>query len=329
MSDSKSPQSDSEGTTGASTAQQKARAMREETERKQRTRNMAIAGAVVLAGLALVVGGFALVRSFQADQQKVVYPQNVTESGSFTVGNETAPVTADVYVDYMCGACSQFEQIFDPVFEPLIEDGTLKVEYHPLGNMDGASRGTKYSSRSANATYCIADVEPDKTKPYFAALFEQQPRTQTTGLSNDQLLQIATDVGVTADIDSCVKDQTYFGYVAEQREQNNIYATPTLKLNGRQVGETKYDENNQRVPNDYGVALTPDAVTAEIKRLAGDAGVESTEPGAEEQTPDGAASSEDDGGTATDGAGTDGADGTDVATDEATEGADATETVTP
>lgn len=269
MSDSKSPQDEGAGTKGASAAQQKARAMREAAERKRRTRNMAIAGATVLAVLALFIGGFALFRSYQTDQTKVVFPGNVTDNGGFTVGDASAPVTADVYVDYMCAGCAQFETVFDPVFEPLIEDGSLKVQYHPMGNLDSSSRGTKYSSRSANATYCIADSQPEKAKPFFVALFEQQPQQQTTGLSNDQMLQIATDVGVTADISGCVKDKTYFGYIRQQSEESNIFSTPTLLLNGRQVSESIYNEQGQPVPNDYLVPLTPDGVTAEVKKLAG------------------------------------------------------------
>lgn len=237
--------------------------MREAAERKRRSRNMLIGGAAVVAALLVVVAGAVAVMRLKPEPPQTAAggaPYNVTTDGGITVGDESAPVTADVYLDFMCPMCSRFETQFDPVFAPFVEDGTLKIQYHPVAILDSASRGTKFSSRSANAMYCVANSDPQKAEPFLKGLFAQQPAEFTTGLKNDQMQQIATDVGVSADIGGCLKGKTFFDYVAQQTADSGISGTPTLKLNGEEVEASTDPSKNQR---------TPELVTAKIRELAG------------------------------------------------------------
>lgn len=236
--------------------------MREAEERKQRSRNMVIAGVATVAVLALVVAGALAVVKMQPEPTETAEggaPFNVSDNGGFIVGQESAPVTADIYLDFMCPMCARFEEQFNPVFAPFVEDGTLKLQYHPVSILDQTSRGTKFSTRSANATYCIANSEPEKTEPFLKGMFAQQPAEFTTGLNNEQILQIATDSGVTADIGDCMKGKTFFDYVEKQTLDSGISGTPTLKLNGEEVVASQDPAEHQR---------TPELVTAKIRELA-------------------------------------------------------------
>ena len=70
-------------------------------------------------------------------------------------------MTVTTYVDYMCPACNQFETENAALLDDLREKGEVKVEYVPIAILDRFSQGTRYSTRSAGAAYCVAEHDPD------------------------------------------------------------------------------------------------------------------------------------------------------------------------
>lgn len=158
-----------------------------------------------------------------------------TETGAILVGEGEDRL--DTYVDFMCPVCNQFEQVYGAEIEGLVDDGSITLGIHPISILDDQSNGTQYSTRAANAAYCVAAADPDASLPFLQAMFENQPAENTDGLTNNEILEVASGVGVTG-IDSCVNDGSYAGFVTAMTEQTPVQpgqsgiATPTVAVNG-------------------------------------------------------------------------------------------------
>jgi len=115
----------------------------------RRRRLMLISAAVGILVLLAVVIGFSLYRGQQA---AVIVPPGATDSG-MPVGNPGAPVTLDVYEDFQCPVCQQFEKTTGPTIDELVRAGTVRVVYHPVAFLNRFS-STEYSSRASAAAGC-------------------------------------------------------------------------------------------------------------------------------------------------------------------------------
>ena len=160
------------------------------------------------------------------------------ETGAIAVGD--GPDELATYVDFMCPVCGQFEQLYGPTIEELVDDGSITLNLHPISILDRASQGTEFSTRSANAMYCVAVADADAVMPFNNAMYENQPEEGSTGLTDEQILEIASGVGVSG-IDDCVNDGRYSKYVADITEKTPVkpgnagIGTPTVMLNGEFV----------------------------------------------------------------------------------------------
>jgi protein-disulfide isomerase len=216
---------------------ERAAAARREARRR---RVVAIVGGLVVLGLvaAIVV---ALLQAAQDDDTsggsgEVVVPANVDE-GSVPVGSEDAPVTVAVYFDYMCPACGQFEAANSEELDRLVEAGDIRVELRPISFLDRTSLGTEYSTRSANALATVADGSVEDAWPFHQGLFEQQPEEGSTGLSDDQIAEVAGEAGVPDDVVDRFADRTYEGWVEEVTDDAfaaGVEGTPTVLIDGEE-----------------------------------------------------------------------------------------------
>lgn len=165
-------------------------------------------------------------------------------TGAVIVGD--GEQTLDTYIDFMCPICNQFETTYGPEILDLVNDGTITLNIHPIAILDRYSQGTEYSTRAANAMYCVAEADPDAAVPFMQAMFEKQPEENSTGLTDDQILEIAKGVGVTG-IDACVTDGQYKSFVSAMTDKTPVapgasgIGTPTLAINGEVI-------SNQTIP---------------------------------------------------------------------------------
>ncbi|WP_106816574.1 DsbA family protein [Microbacterium timonense] len=163
------------------------------------------------------------------------------ETGAILVGDGENRL--DTYVDFMCPICNQFEQTYGAEIEGMVDDGSITLGIHPISILDGQSSGTQFSTRSANAAYCVAAADPDAALPFLQAMFENQPAEGSKGLTNSEILDIAAGVGVTG-IDTCVNDGTYAGFVTAMTAETPIQpgsqgiGTPTVAVNGEVIANS-------------------------------------------------------------------------------------------
>ena len=211
-----------------------ARVVREQIareKRRKRTLWTSVAAVVLLVIAGLI--GWSVFRSQKSDT--FTTPPGANPPGTGVVIGD-GPVTIDLYEDYLCPACRQFQQTSGATINQLVADGKAKVVFHPVAYLNRFST-TEYSTRSSAASGCAA--KGGKFKEFTDALFERQPAEGSAGLSNDELIDIGAGVGLNKDdFGSCVKDGTYKAWtehVTDDASKAGVTGTPTIKVNGTVV----------------------------------------------------------------------------------------------
>lgn len=191
--------------------------------------------------IALVVIGGVVVFANNAANAPAQAPQasNIDAStGAITFG--TGSNTIDTYVDFMCPYCNQFEQTEGDVIKGLVDDGTATLNIYPVTILDRASQGSQYSSRSASAMYAVAASDPANAYAYFRALYANQPQENTTGLTNQQLVDLARSSGVNVDsaLEDAILNGKYVKFAQSHGLPQGATGTPTVIVNGNSVKVT-------------------------------------------------------------------------------------------
>ncbi|MFE0590517.1 DsbA family protein [Micromonospora echinospora] len=226
------------------------RVVREQLARERRRRrtlwtSVAAVAVLVIAGLI----GWSIYAGQRSDE--FTAPTGANDAGTGIVAG-SGPVTVDVYEDFICPACKQFEQLSGPTLNTLVEQGKIRVVYHPVAYLNRFS-STQYSTRASAASGCAA--EGGRYREYAGALFERQPPEGGAGLSDDELTDIAAGVGLDRDgFASCLREGTFkpwTEHVTEEASRAGITGTPTVLVDGEPV------ENP-----------TPDAITAAVEAAA-------------------------------------------------------------
>ena len=141
-------------------------------------------------------------------------------------------VRVDIYVDLLCPVCERFETINEATFASLRADGTIAVYYHPVSILDRYSSGTRYSTRAAAALTTVAEYDPAHFEAFFAALFDNQPKENSKGLSDATIAEIARGVGVPESVTAGFADGNFEQWVTDATEAaiaDGLLGTPWLR----------------------------------------------------------------------------------------------------
>ncbi|CAO1653102.1 thioredoxin domain-containing protein [Salinibacterium sp. NSLL150] len=248
-------------------AREKARIQRDEQKKKDRRTKWILQGSVGLALVAIVaVIALVLVNS---NQPAGPGPQNFASDGiqlnqgfiattSDAQAADAEPIANDrdeesgvldiqMYVDYLCPICGSFEQTNGAYIESLVANGAATLEVHPITILDRLSQGQRYSSRAVNAVACVADTSPNDFYAYHSLLLteEVQPEENTSGLSNEELIELLDVAGVesTDAIAECITDESFKSWVSNSTARalsdpipnsdvGAVTGTPTVLVNG-------------------------------------------------------------------------------------------------
>ena len=194
----------------------------------------AIVGVVAAIGLAMGSSRATTAANAPVAQTTASAPSAVDASGAIVLGNASAPTTVTIYTDFICPYCGEFDRANGSVLSQAVASGGVKLEIFPLNFLDDASKGTKYSTRAANAFATVANADPSAALAFYQALYQNQPAENSTGLSDQQIADLAAGVGVPADVVSSFADQKYVAWLDELTANRlpTIQGTPTIKING-------------------------------------------------------------------------------------------------
>lgn len=204
-------------------------------------------GAVVIVGLVAVMI-FTLTGNRGTGNTATVgnsVPATATDDGAIVFGNPDAAVTVDVYSDPMCPYCGQFERANGEDLTAAAQAGRIQLKIHPMAFLDRLSRGTEYSTRASNALVAVADADPEAGLRFYQSLYAAgtQPQENSSGLTDDELADLARKAGAAEEVAASIKDQHYTGWIKEVTDKAfaaGVTGTPTVKINGETFGGDLY-----------------------------------------------------------------------------------------
>jgi protein-disulfide isomerase len=165
-------------------------------------------------------------------------PQPVSISNGVELGRSGARVTIDLYEDPLCTNCKTFVETAGPQLQTWLDSSTAKIKYYVVSYLNGQSP-TRYPSRAAEAMYCAADA--GRFREYHDIVFGDQP-TPGADVTNDELIADGPRAGITGAQQTafaqCVKSGKYSDFVSkisDKANQDGIFATPTLLVDGKPV----------------------------------------------------------------------------------------------
>lgn len=253
-------------------ARAKAKALREQQVKKDKRNRLTIQISVVVVVLAIIgiVAGFIINASQSSSSRPDVgeTPANLSFNEGIKIGVGLQAFTAtnepvlegktdipniQVWVDYQCPVCQAFDVPNSSQIRSWVDTGVATVEIHPISFLDRASVD-EYSSRAANLAACTANYAPDNFYDVHTILMERQPGEGTATLTNDDLLDVASDAGVNieGDFTSCVESKAFADWIAlttdevlsNPRPDSNVQisGTPSIIVNGQPYTWTTGEE---------------------------------------------------------------------------------------
>jgi protein-disulfide isomerase len=214
-------------------------AMLEERRKAARERGLWLNGS--LAVVIVVIGLIGV--GVQANRAKIAGSLTATHAtvSSGVVFGKKAAATVDVYEDFQCPNCLNFEKAVQNSLDTDVRANKAQVRFHMIAILDSSSNN-RYSTRSANAALCASDISVDQFVAYHNKLFAEQPPESGSGRTDKQLEAYASSIGITGakltTFDSCVQSQQHKALVealTERASQRGVNATPTIIVNGKSI----------------------------------------------------------------------------------------------
>ncbi len=182
----------------------------------------------------------------------IAVPGGADSTGAILIGDPAATDVVEVYVDYQCPYCQQWESLVgaalvDRAIEP--GSGLLVKQYNMafLGETSSSLVPAGASARAANAAACVMDVDgPEVFVPFSASIFGAADPSEPPGqFPAKQLVSLAKAAGASAEAVTCIEDEKHVPFVAATTQGafvRGINGTPTVVLNGVKLANASADE---------------------------------------------------------------------------------------
>jgi protein-disulfide isomerase len=212
---------------------------------QDRKRNLAIqlglTAIVVIFAVALVLyivmGNDKKAGTGEAQAVRITSNSLIKKDGS----DEPKAVLA-MYEDFQCPHCRDFEKAFGPTISKLIDSGAVAADYYMVSILNSRANDN-YSTRAANAAYCVADESKEAFSRFHSALFAMQPEEGASGApDNAKLIETARQAGAAGSVPGCVNSGKYNKMVDGLAAAAKITATPTIKLNGQEISPSTTED---------------------------------------------------------------------------------------
>jgi protein-disulfide isomerase len=219
---------------------QQLRLEQEKAEKEKKVRRIVTAsgvGVVIVAVVGLIVWAAMSLGSANPTASGTASGATASAEYSLQFGNAEGAVTLDIYQDFMCPWCGQFERANRDDINALVAGGKVNLRIHPMSFLDSGSNGTKYSTRAANAMVTVYKAEPDKALAFNEALYDNQPAENSDGLSDAKIAELAKSAGVSQATIATFTQLTNTEFVTNTTNaafSSGISSTPTILINGTQ-----------------------------------------------------------------------------------------------
>ena len=170
----------------------------------------------------------------------VTTPPSIPSSGR-TLGNASAPVTLDMWVDYQCPPCDDFHvSVLPRLIDNYVAPGKVAIVSHNFPVIDMA-RGGHESVDAANAALCAADQ--GKFWTYQDWLFANQGQEAGGSYAIERLLAMGSRAGLDMNkFQPCVSGGVHSAGVVTEVDGAGAPVTyaPSLFVNGKLVSTNDY-----------------------------------------------------------------------------------------
>ncbi len=223
---------------------EKANRQRREQQRAERRKTILIQSGIalgILVVVGLVVGGIFLAQSSRTPAAPPSADGTITllgtpnvpfavEDTAVTVGMADAPITIDIYEDYSCPHCADYEAAVGPTLLELIASGDALVNYHPIRIV------TAYGVAAGSAAACVAETDPQNWPAFHSALFANHSQS-SDGWGPKEFATFATSNGVK-DLDAlkCITEARYTDWIVSNTAASRdagVSGTPTVFIDGK------------------------------------------------------------------------------------------------
>ncbi|MFC4112396.1 DsbA family protein [Nonomuraea zeae] len=192
--------------------------------------------AVAIACVAIAVLGVLAFSKPGASSDGVRLARQV--DGSMVLGERgsDAPVL-DVYEDFDCPVCKDMHAKVDATIQKLAREGKVKVVFHQVTIFQDEPMRSN-SIRAAAAARCVPE---ESWLAFRDELYDLQPAPHgvASGFTVAELVQAARKAG--ASVDECVTSQSYAEQHLVETAKVQLEGTPTVLLDGRQLGGEAFD----------------------------------------------------------------------------------------
>ena len=259
-----------------SQGQRKYNVMVETRRREALLRNRYLVTALAILVVLISVIGIGV----QANRAKITIATtaaNASATNGIVVGQK-APVTIDLYEDFQCPVCQEFQASAGSDIDSLISSGKAQVRFHMVAFLDSSSSGNEYSTRAANAGICASDISTATFLKFHDYLYgtdakgnKIQPAEGGDGRTDDDIDNYAKAIGITGEqlttFEGCVTAKTYVSVVAATTDnwsKRGYNGTPTLVVNGKQLADATKAALDKAVSGILATAppVTPPKTTA-------------------------------------------------------------------
>jgi protein-disulfide isomerase len=165
----------------------------------------------------------------------------VADTYGVGIGDPKAPVKVEVFEDFLCPYCRQFESASRDDLRQAAIDGKAYVVYRPIAFLN------EYSTRSLNAFGVVLDTSGGATALKFHdLLYENQPEEGGTMPDDDWLIGKAVEAGAKeAAIRPGIEKLSFKQWMIngnDDASQRGVNSTPTVFVNGDQVSGSSIED---------------------------------------------------------------------------------------
>lgn len=210
----------------------------------------AVVGVIVLLAAVVGVGVWLQQRSNPGELPAAIpvtspaadFPVQL-QGATAVAGQRGAPVTIDVYEDFLCPGCAALEERDGDRLAKAAAAGQAVVRYRPVALLDEESEPPGYSTLAAGSAHCAARAGIFPT--VHASLFAAQPTEGGQGWTQAQLVALGRQLGAGDGFARCVRDTETEQRVTAATQQarqriaelrgDGLVGTPTVLVDGRMI----------------------------------------------------------------------------------------------
>jgi len=157
---------------------------------------------------------------------------NTAKANGNSLGDANAPVTVEVYADYQCPICGQFDRgTLKQIEDKYVKTGKVRIVFNHFAFIGDESTRAAEASECANAQ--------GKFWEFTDTLFNNQAGENQGAFSDANLEKFAQQVGLDmTQYKTCMDQNTYLGKVQASStgaSQRGVDSTPTLFINGQKA----------------------------------------------------------------------------------------------